>query len=64
MSLMCDCLNCGGEDEFAVCQNSIMNARISITKQESQVEYLWVVVIVLGVISLGLAALTPIQVTI
>lgn len=32
MSLWCECKNCGGNDELAMCENALLQAHISVAK--------------------------------
>jgi len=36
MSLLCNCPRCGGDDEFAMCENALLNARVDVAKSENK----------------------------
>lgn len=57
MSLMCECPRCGGKDDFAICENALMDARTSVHRSQKVVNKLNVllgVLVVLFLVSLTL----------
>lgn len=41
MSLECNCLRCGGNDEYSICENALLKARVSVAKNERRLPWMW-----------------------
>lgn len=57
MSLMCECPRCGGNDDFAMCENALLDARMSVHRSEktvSKLNFLLGVLVVLFLITVTL----------
>lgn len=51
--LMCDCKKCGGDDEYAFCENALLDAQVSVWRSEKTLGWL----VMLGVILIVVLAI-------
>ena len=57
MSLMCDCPRCGGNDDFAMCENGLLEAQLSVHRSQRKLgllNFLLGALVVLFLLSLAL----------
>lgn len=51
--LMCDCKKCGGDDEYAFCENALLDAQVSVWRSGKTLGWL----VMLGVILIVVLAI-------
>lgn len=51
--LMCDCKKCGGDDEYAFCENALLDAQVSVWRSGKTLGWL----VILGLILIGVLAI-------
>jgi hypothetical protein len=50
---MCDCKKCGGTDEFAICENGMLEAQKTVWKGQNVMDFLKLVGIILAACIIG-----------
>lgn len=51
MSLWCECIDCGGHQEFIVCENKLMDMQVEVWKSQRWATRLKIALLVAGAVA-------------